>query len=183
MKWLFLTLSFLTLSLDHAQARLGETREQSEARYGLPKRERHPENEPPLLEGARELIFHHSGFRIRCALLPATDGLEYIVREEYMLIKMREITPSEVDAMLSAEAGGSAWTKILLSDPKVNYQKIMASKFMRSSDRAWVRTDHATATMSHVNTRVRFELPHAWKWESQKEMAKAEQTKTEIPKF
>ena len=39
-----------------------------------------------LIDGAKELTFEYQGWRIRCALLPASDGKEYVVREQYSKI-------------------------------------------------------------------------------------------------
>src|SRR4051794_39602827 len=73
-----------------AMARLGDTREQAEARYGLekPQAVRSPN---PLLEGARERVFESQGWRIRCALLLAKDGKEYVVREQYQKVFNGEV--------------------------------------------------------------------------------------------
>jgi hypothetical protein len=107
----FLTTVIAVLAVQSADARLGDTRDQAEARYGLPKSERTPKGVAPLLEGAREVTFHHEGFQIRCAFLTATDGQEYVVREEYVRRAghpaMRDF---ERNAMLEGEKNGQSWT-------------------------------------------------------------------------
>ncbi len=65
-----------------AFSRLGDTRDQAEARYGLEKSETSPKSST-LLPGALELKFEFHGWIIRCALLRATDEKDYVVREEY----------------------------------------------------------------------------------------------------
>ena len=77
-----LTLACILALCGSVVARLGDTRDAAEARYGLPKSEKPPQGGRPLIEGAKELTFEYQGWKIRCALLLATDGKEYIVREE-----------------------------------------------------------------------------------------------------
>ncbi len=162
-------------------ARLGETRDQSEARYGLPKSERVAKGETPLLEGARELTFHHEGFRIRCALLPATDGREYVVREDYSRLKpTSKLTEIEQQAMMEAELGGMKWAAV----PKDDAKKVVTSLFLQElRGTPWLRTDGALLVVSNNELAVRLELPQARKWESQFQLARAQQQRAAAPKF
>src|SRR3954464_6039830 len=79
-------LLLLLLLSSSAFARLGDTRDQADARYGLPKKPFPPGIQSTLLEGAREYTYEYEGWRIRCAALLAKDGKEYVVREEYQKI-------------------------------------------------------------------------------------------------
>jgi hypothetical protein len=174
-------LFILLLSATCAHARLGETRAQSEARYGLPKSERVAKGEVPLLDGARELTFHHAGFRIRCALLLATDGVEYIVREEYSRITiLPKITELEHDAMMEAELNGLKWTAVSKDDEK----KVVVTQFLQELRGApWLRTDGAVLVIAGNDMQVRLELPQARKWEGQFQLARAQQQRAAAPKF
>ncbi len=101
-----------------SQALLGDTRDTAEARYGLPKSEKTPLGASPLVSGGHELVFEYQGCSIRCALLEATDGQRYVVREEYRklwdtAIAKKGGSPAiqdfERDAVLLAETGKSPW--------------------------------------------------------------------------
>lgn len=164
-----------------AHARLGETRDQSEARYGLPKAERVVKGEIPLIEGARELTFYHAGFRIRCALLLATDGVEYIVREEYShLTPGAKVTLIERDAMMEAELGGFVWKEVPPADPA----KLVTSPFLKEyTSKVWVRPDGAFFAAAENEMRVRVELPQARKWETQFKLAQVQKERAIAPKF
>src|SRR5258706_13589828 len=96
-----------------ALGRLGDTLEQAEARYG----QKGPVVTNTLGEGGREVLFVFEGWRIRCALLQATDGKFYIVREEYVKIwnsevarkgGSQQILDSDRAAIFRAEGGN--WT-------------------------------------------------------------------------
>jgi hypothetical protein len=109
-------------------ARLGDTEDQAIARYGIPERVK-SSGRTPLIENARELTFEYQGWRIRCALLLATDGKEYIVREEYTKIWNTDVmkkggVPSicdfERDAILEGESKGLRWTRRVVGDLSLN---------------------------------------------------------------
>jgi hypothetical protein len=68
-KTLILAICFGFLNEQSTFARLSETQDQAEARYGLPKSEKAAKYGRPLIEGAKELTFEYEGWRIRCALL------------------------------------------------------------------------------------------------------------------
>jgi hypothetical protein len=105
------------------QARLAETLEQAEARYGLPKKPVSTSSSS-LVEGAKEHTFEMQGWRIRCAFHRATDGKEYTVREEYTKIWNSDVmkaggTPSitdfETEAVLQGERGSTGWKRKVLA--------------------------------------------------------------------
>ncbi len=170
----------LALAVNTAHARLGETREQTEARYGLPKSEKVAKDAAPLMEGARELTFHYEGFRIRCALLLASDGVEYIVRQEYSrLVGRAPITEIEREAILAAEENGQAWAK-----PERNAKTPKPSRFITAmSGIIWTRADGAVAVHGGGGSRVRLELPHAVQWEAQFAVVKEQEARAAVPKF
>ncbi len=185
MKTTFLALCFcLVAALAHA--RLGETREQSEARYGLPKSERTLKGLAPLIDGARELTFHHAGFRIRCALLLASDGVEYIVREEYSKLAVPlKITQIEIDAIFEAETNALEWAPSPRVAPrKPGPQPKPLSQFvLEIGGSAWKRTDGAVAACGGGQFEVRLELPQASQWEDQVKVVKEQVARASAPKF
>jgi hypothetical protein len=170
----------LCLSASLAQARLGETRAQTETRYGLPKSERTLKGLQPLIPGARELTFHFAGFRIRCAFLPASDGVEYIFREEYAkLVPSTKITQIELDAMLEAERNELSWAPLAV-DPR---QKVLSHFISKAGGRVWKRTDGAMAGLGNSLCEMRLELPQASKWEELLKVVKEEEARAAAPKF
>lgn len=170
----------LFLSASVAQARLGETREQSEARYGLPKSERPLKGLQPLIPGARELTFHYAGFRIRCALLPASDGVEYVFRQEYAKLESStKITQMEMEAIIEAERNELLWEPLT-----INPRKKEASTFMtRIGGSIWKRTDGAMAAFGNSRCELRLELPQAAQWEDQLKVVKEKQERAALPEF
>jgi hypothetical protein len=184
MKFWFLMAVWMSTPLLHA--RLGDTREQAEARYGLPKSEKPQTIGGPLLEGARELTFHYEGFRIRCALLMAKDGREYVVREEYMrnggIPTIQEI---EFEAILEGESAGQTWTPyrqpISFSDgPTKILQKQMTQHLL---GKVMVRSDGALACHGLGGFPVRLELPHAAKYELELKSIKEREARRAVPRF
>lgn len=157
-------------------ARLGETLDQAEARYGLEKQEKQPSVRTKLLEGAREVTFEFQGWRIRCALLQATDGQFYIVREEYSKIwnsavmkagGVIQIRGFERDAVLQAEGG--SWKLKTLGEPGTDMLTTAANQLLRiyGVTKVWVRDDGATARVHIAATTVILDLPQARKYEAE----------------
>ncbi len=133
-----------------AFARLADTIDQAEERYGLPKAEKTPKGMDPLLEQAtHEYTFLYQGWRIRCAFLLATDGQEYAVREEYS----KELAPgrsglisdAERQAIFAGESAGKQWEE--------------------QGPVQWGRQDRARASLK--GGILRLELPHAYRHEQQ----------------
>lgn len=176
---------FLLLLTMTSFARLGDTREQAEGRYGLPKSEKASAHAQPLLEGARELTFEYEGWRIRCALLLAKDGQEYVVREEYMKkTGSPSIKDFERDAILRAESNGMKWQEKKVAafsfDPLKAMQNQMAHALRGPT---WVRDDGAVAVHSQGMFPVRLELPQAQKYEAELKAIKDQQARQKVPKF
>jgi len=168
-----------------AHGRLGETREQAEARYGLPKREMTPEFMRPLLEGARELTFEYEGFRIRCALLKATDGREYVVREEYTRFGGSPvIQDAEFDTILAAEENGQPWIpKATIADSGNSAEGAWQKQLKGAlAGKSLVRADGAIASRGIGGFPVRVELPHAARHETEMKAIKERQTSKVVAK-
>ena len=192
LQWLIL-LPIATLLLQgSALARLGETQDQAEARYGLPKSEKTSKFGRPLVDGAKELTFEYEGWRIRCALLLATDGKEYIVREEYRKLSNRKtattprIRDFELDAVLNAQAGVSPWTKKLTGNPNPNPLQALTNQLAHTSGftgTVWTRSDGAEARLDRGAISLILELPQARKHENQLKAIKEQEAKRTVPKF
>jgi hypothetical protein len=168
-----------------AHGRLGETREQAEARYGLAKSETTPEFMRPLLEGARELTFEYEGFRIRCALLKATDGREYVVREEYARYGGSPVIPdSEFEAILATEENGQPWIpRATISDSGNSVEGALQKQLKGAlAGKSLMRADGAIASRGIGGFPVRLELPHAVKYEAEMKAIKERQTSKAVPK-
>lgn len=157
-------------------ARLGDTLDQAEARYGLEKPEKYAALRGKLLEGAREVTFEYEGWRIRCALLRATDGQHYIVREEYSKIWNSEVMKGggviqirdfERDAVLQAEGG--SWSYKVLGEQGDNASITAAIQFLRLAgvSKAWQRDDGAVARVQIGAASMTLDLPQALKYEAE----------------
>lgn len=152
-----LTLIAPILICASAFARLGDTQDQAETRYGLPKKPVVPRSSV-LMNGAKELNFEYQGWKIRCALLPATDGKEYVVREEYRKIwnsdVMKEggtiqIRGFERDAVLQGEARSGPWQEKVIGDLDRNPIQALTNQFTYLTGitgRVWLREDGAIAS-------------------------------------
>ncbi len=177
-------------------ARLGDTLDQAEARYGLPKKKPLTGKiEPVLLEGAKELWFQHEGFWIRCAFLPAKDNREYVVKEEYRrkwdAAAMKngqppEILETERDAILKAEAGRRTWQQKSASESDNSRIKAATKKAVDAvglEGGMWVRDDGATAQLSTASLKMVLELPQAAKWASEWKALNQSKPKAAPPSF
>jgi hypothetical protein len=130
------------LSLQPAQARLGETEAQSQARYGQPDTNLIGANEAPLLEGTKELAYSYQGWRVRAAFV---DGVA--VRVEYAKIPdaggLKKLTDAEVQAVLEAEKGAFSWREV---KPRMGNAGLNALK-TAFDGKSWERSDHAAAKL------------------------------------
>ncbi len=186
--------SLLFLYSLNLHARLGETLDQAEARYGLPKK---PISVAmtPLVEGAKELTFEMQGWRIRCAFLRATDGNEYVVREEYTKIWNRvtmkaggstRIADFEADAVLKGEAGTGTWKPKHFGKADNDLVTTLGNQLAHSSGLLgthWIRGDGAEARLLFGNSAMLFELPQALKWEAESKAIKEARARSNVPKF
>jgi hypothetical protein len=176
-------------------ARLGETQDQAEIRYGLPKSEKVAKFGRPLIEGGKELTFEYEGWRIRCALLKATDGKEYIVREEYRKIwnsksykdgGSPKITDFEREAVLNGEAGTSGWSKKLHGDLGRNPLRALSNQLAHISGLSgtvWTRDDGAVARLDGSSTAIVLDLPQARKYEIDLKAIREQKAREGVPKF
>jgi hypothetical protein len=187
-----LTLACALVLGGSAMARLGDTREDAEARYGLPKVEGTPRGATPFMEGARELTFEHQGWKLRCALLQATDGKNYIVREEYRKIWNAEVMKKggtisirdfERDAVLEAEGGRQAWSRGAVSpNQKTNdaVQRIAGAVLMAVN--TWSRTDGAVA-WEQLGGAIVLDLPQARRYEAELREIKERKSREDASKL
>jgi hypothetical protein len=172
-----------------AWARLGDTRDEAEARYGLEKREGVNRFQNPLLQGAKEITFEHGGWTIRCALMKATDGKDYIIREEYRKLWNGEVMKAggtitmrdfERDAVFEAEGGAKTWVKKRTGDIGNDLYSTMINQFIHISGisgSVWVRQDGAIARLDMIGTVITFDLPQAMKYEIEQKAAQEQKTR------
>lgn len=155
--------------------RLGETLDQSEARYGLEKQNRFPPSTAKLVEESREVVSEYGGYLIRCALLPATDGNSYIVREEYKKVWNGQINKAggvfqirdfERNAILEAEGG--QWHSTTTEDLGAALPSPSMFPLLRAyaTFRIWTRSDGAIALRSFGDGKLLLNLPQAFKYEA-----------------
>jgi hypothetical protein len=191
MRW---TLIFLNVCIaaSTAFARLGDTQDQAEERYGLPKKM--PSRASTLIDGARELTFEYQGWRIRCALLPASDGKEYVVREQYAKIVSVAIKAGgplnirdfECEAVRAGEAGNMTWKRKIIGDLGKDVTTTLSNQFALNlglSGTIWVRDDGAVARLDLGGSCITLDLPQARKYEAELKAIKENKAKAAVPKF
>lgn len=177
-----------------AFARLGDTQNELDQRYGCEKK---PANLilGPLLETARDLLFVYQGWKIRCSLLMATDGKEYVVREEYTKIWNDGVMKAggtiliqdfERDAILKAETGNGTWKTKIMGDVGSDISSTFNNQLAHIigiPGKVWVREDGAIASMPIGSSSLIFNLPQAIKYEEQVKANKRQKLRAAIPQF
>jgi hypothetical protein len=166
-----------------AQARLGETEAQCEARYGVAVPGLIGANEGPLLAGSRELAYNFQGWRIRAAFFNGT-----VIREDYVKIPdaagLKKIEEAEVLAVLDAEKGTFTWRE---EKPRLGNDGLNALKAVFDG-RTWQRSDHALAKFKAglvlvVETHEAEAVEKRLAKQGGKAPAKAGATNPNLPKF
>ncbi len=136
-----LLLSLLAAPLS-SPARLGENEAQSQARYGEPKPQFSSPLDKPLLPGAKEVIYHFEGWRVRVALVNnLTCRVEYVHVPEGST--PQPVTDADIKTILEAEKGAYSWRE---QKPKTGSKDLNALKSLFDG-RTWERADHATASL------------------------------------
>jgi hypothetical protein len=174
-------------------ARLGDTEDQAETRYGLPKKPLPPGIVPILIQGAKELNFEFQGWKIRVALLRASDGKEYVVREEYTKLQPAIktsgvfITDFEKDAILQAEAGSHSWHQKMIGEITGDPIQTLANQLAQISGisgKIWIRDDGATVrSIGQMSLNLILELPQAAKYEAELKVIKDREARAAVPSF
>lgn len=173
-------------------ARLGDTLDQAQLRYGTPKEPLPTTVVSPLIEGAKEYRFEYEGWRIRCALLQASDGDFYVVREQYTkgsklkATGKHSIQDYEVNAILTAQAAGGKWEKKILADKKKDVISSIAEQIGHTAGlkgTIWVRKDGASATLIFGGDSLSMELPQAAKYEAELKAIRDAKARASVPKF
>ena len=171
-----------------AFARLGDTLDQAIDRYGMPKTQKPQPWLAPLLEGAKEHVFEYQGWKIRCSMLLATDGVSYVVREEYTKILKPggslQITDYERAAILDGEGGSAGWSAKKVGELSANPVKLMQNQLAHTfAGQTWTRADGAVAVLGLGLTPFRLDLPQAFQHEQAVKAAKDQKAKAAVPKF
>ena len=124
-----------------AQARLGESEAQSQARYGEPTPHYAGPTDKPLMVGGKEVIYFFQGWRVRVALVNNVT-----VRIEYVHVPEggpKPISDADAKTILDAEKAGFSWRE---QKPKTGSKDLNALKTLFDG-RIWERADHATAAL------------------------------------
>ncbi|MEO8353045.1 MAG: hypothetical protein ABI680_15040 [Chthoniobacteraceae bacterium] len=192
MRSLAASLGFCLLAAT-ASARLGDTQEMAEARYGLPKKRTH--SAPTILSGAKELTFEFEGWRIHCALLRASDGEEYVVREKYSKIWTSPVVKAggssrindfERNAVLKGEAGSGSWTPKILGNAGKDLTTTFGNQIAHITGltgKVWIRDDGAIARAQFGGGPILLDLPQARKYEAELKAIKEQKARAAVPKF
>jgi hypothetical protein len=123
MRTLILTLAFVVTLAGSAHARLGETADQLEQRYGQPLSENDQKGEGDKVALA-EVVFQKGGFQVNVTVV---DGIS--VEETFKKINGQALSVQEIRTLLNANAQGREWDA-----PQVV-----------KGDRLWARDDNAVA--------------------------------------
>jgi hypothetical protein len=143
----FILATSLALSIATAHARLGETEEQSFARYGTPVA---PPNRPgpperSLVEGAKEINYEYEGWKIRAAFVN-----KITVRIEYRK-DGDSINEKQAEAILAAEKGASHWRAV---KEEKRDRPGPPGPPNSQREREWVRGDKATAKLQDRDSSI-----------------------------
>ncbi len=124
-----------------AEARLGESEAQSQARYGEPTPQYAAPTDKPLMGGAKEVIYFFQSWRVRVALVNNVT-----VRIEYVHVPEggpKPISDAEAKTILDAEKATFSWRE---QKPKTGSKELNALATLFEG-RVWERADHAMATL------------------------------------
>lgn len=157
---------------DQAQAKLGESQDETILRYG--KRAGRSLSSEPLLPGALEHEYHYKGWLIRVAFV---DGK--VVRQSFQKMGSNSgaIVDIELEAILEPEGGKSIWQPV----PEPSAGSPAESE---SAGKRWLRAaDGATATLLNAGLTFVVESPAAAEFERQKKAEREEGAKKALPKF
>lgn len=162
-----------------AHARINETPSEAKARYGAPVYESSVVM-LPLLQGTKELRYHHNGWRIRSAFINNKTAII-----SYMKLA-RQSTPDavlqndEIQAILKAESGGYQWMKVKRGKKLTNSKKYQGN--FNSSSRVWKRGDGAVAWVSG-NSAMNVISREGLNFEIQSHVQREEQRKESVTDF
>jgi hypothetical protein len=146
-------LALSLLLLPAAQARLGETEEQSTLRYGPPvagegETRGGPGGKKTLLEGAKEVTYNYQGWKIRVGIIGAgTQRIEYSRAGE-------SLTEKQVEAILDAEKGALRWKEV--EEKKNDLRARFPGRGGKDKQRPkeWSRTDKALAKLTDRDSTI-----------------------------
>jgi len=151
-------LLFLLALCSHANARIGETESECNARYGPPKRG------ASIVPGCQTNEYDYHGFKIKIAFPgPNNPAIKMIFTKSPILV----LKEDEVAAILNANTKeGMQWKRVASelgatkqSDPFTR----VAAAYIASSvgARSWVRNDGVTAELEVTKTVVTLESPES----------------------
>jgi hypothetical protein len=172
-----LFLSSLVLS-PMAFARLGETIETNQARYGNPVKNIR-DTISPILKAATNKTYHYQGWQIRIGYIN-----DHAVRMFYARLpksgETQVLKPDEIEAILKAELHGGKWKK-MRAGTLFSRTNSGNSSFDHAHLR-WVNTNKCLAySTNRMNLYV--EASEAIIWEQSLKNEKEVQRKENIPKF
>ena len=179
--FLIILLSSLLSPLD-VNARLGESVEVSQKRYGRPATTP-ADKVNPIMKDLPVETYNYKGWTIKVAYLN-----NHTVRILYGRKPQPDLSPFlqdyELDAILKAEAHGGTWTRLrkksLLEEALLPTKH--PNKMFVHAQKAWLNTNGCIA-YSPNGMSLYIDAPDATKWESTISQAKVEKRKLETPSF
>lgn len=171
-------LSFPTVTF----ARLGDTVDVSEKRYGKPII--NPADKVnPVMKNVRNESYSYKGWRIRAAYIN-----DHVVRIQYVRESKPDISPLlqdyEIQAILKAEAHGGTWEKMRKKSlvEEAIFKTNHPNKNFVHAKASWKNTNGCIA-YTPIGILLYVESPDASRWESAMANAKVEKSKQDVPEF
>ena len=176
----YLTLLFLSSLIfpTIALARLGESIETNQARYGSPMKNIQ-DKRFPILKNAVNKTYHYQGWQIRVGYIN-----DHAVRMFYAKLpksgETQVLKADEIEAVLKAELHGGKWKKLRAAT--LFSRKNSGNRFFDHAHLRWVNTNKCLAySTNRMNLYV--DAPEAIIWEQALINEKEVQRKENIPKF
>ncbi|MDD5522781.1 MAG: hypothetical protein PHI84_18345 [Kiritimatiellae bacterium] len=167
-KTYFGILMFFLAGALNCDARLDESEQQSESRYGKPVKS----SLGPALEGVTNHVYNYQGWTIRAAFVSNKT-----VRIIYS--KGSIINADEQQAILNGEQGNGSWRQTILAGKDIN--STITGMFVKS--RQWKNSNGNTAFVPISLSFVTVETPLAIAFEQAWKDEQARRKKAAIPKF
>lgn len=163
-------------------ARLGDSVEVSQRRYGLPVTSA-ADKVNPIMKDLLVETYNYKGWTIKAAYLN-----NHTVRILYGRKPQPDLSPFlqdyELDAILNAEAHGGTWTR--LRKKSIVEEAFLPTKHPNKmfvhAQKAWLNTNGCIAYTPNGMS-LYIDTPDATKWETTMSQAKVEKRKLETPDF
>lgn len=175
----FIEIILIIIFATPAHARLYETPTEAATRYGAPVKESSVIM-VPLLKGAKELRYHHHGWRIRSAFINNQTAIISYMKLTRQSTPEAVLQMDEIQAILQAESDGYQWVKVEKGMKVTNSKQYQG--YFNSSSGVWKRGDGAVAWVNG-NRAISVISNEGLNYEVQSQHRKKNQRKANIKDF